>query len=66
MTRAIKIRVNYLSDANYLIRLSEAISRDPRRDIKWKQEAGEHLTALVSLFSHDAQQQLDSEADKKG
>lgn len=36
MPRLPAIRVSYQNDANYLLRLVDAIERDGKRDLKWR------------------------------
>lgn len=55
MGRKFKQRASYLADARYLIRLQAAIEEDTSRKDDWRRAASQHLTALITMFSVDAQ-----------
>lgn len=49
MPRAPKIRVQYTRDAQFLMRLKQAVEKDPRPP-KWKQDVIERLDQLAVLL----------------
>jgi hypothetical protein len=55
MGRKAKKRIHYMADANYLIRICEAIEEDERRSVEWRQEVLPHLRHVITMFSIDAQ-----------
>ncbi len=55
MGRQFKQRASYLADARYLIRMQQAIEEDTSRPDAWRREASQHLVALITMFSADAQ-----------
>ena len=47
MARKPDIRVSYQGDANYLVRLAQAIELDEKRPAKWRRDRIEQLNTLA-------------------
>lgn len=50
MGRPVKIRASYVQDAQYLVRIAQAVERDTERSSDWRREALHHLEELTALF----------------
>jgi len=50
MPRLPAIRVSYQNDANYLLRLVDAIERDTKRPIPWRKKMISQVKALALEF----------------
>jgi hypothetical protein len=50
MARRPEIRVSYHNDMAFLIRLRDAIQRDPKQTPEWKAATIQHIDALAKLF----------------
>lgn len=51
MGRLPKIRVSYFNDAQYMLRLIQALEMDKHRPLKWRKERIEELQKLAAAFS---------------
>lgn len=51
MPRAPKARLSYQADHGFMIRLSQAVERDPIQTTNWKREVLTHLARLSQLFN---------------
>lgn len=58
MGRLPKVRASYRNDAMYMLRLAEAIDRDPKRTDEWKQESRRLLHQLVDRFNAATQEDI--------
>lgn len=58
MPRPVAIRVSYRTDAAFLLRLEEAIGKDPRRSDAWKREAGQMARALAQKLLTAEQERI--------
>lgn len=50
MPRLPAIRVSYQNDANYLLRLVDAIERDTKRPAEWRKQLATETRALALKF----------------
>ncbi len=50
MGRKVQLRVSYLNDARFLLRLREAIEKDHRQTVEWKRKAAYHARELSSML----------------
>lgn len=55
MARLPKIRVSYFNDAQFLLRLINAIERDTERPLAWRKARIAELQALADAFLHAPQ-----------
>ena len=65
MGRKVNIRVNYRQDAVFLSRLSEAIQKDDKRSVEWRNQAIGYLNALGMMFLEDANKPAPENTDTK-
>jgi hypothetical protein len=54
MGRIVKARASYLSDAQYLIRLSQSVEKDTRHTPEWRREVLQALQILTAIFIKDS------------
>jgi hypothetical protein len=65
MSRPVATRANYRTDAAFLLRLEEAIERDPNQDDKWKSETGKMVRELAQKLLTAKQKRVEKAASRK-
>ena len=50
MARPVKLRLNYRTDAAFLLRLEAAIEKDERQSAAWKKDASQKTRQLAQLL----------------
>lgn len=50
MAQPVKIRASYRQDAAYFLRLEEAVEKDDRQPLEWRQDICAQLRALAVRF----------------
>lgn len=60
MGRKPKVRASYQHDAGYLIRLADAVDRDPTKEREWKAEVRSKLHSVASMFLTDVSRKIAS------
>ena len=64
MVMPIKIRPDFIADANFLDRLKRAIEIDDKRDVDWKRQITEKINEVVILLRKADIAELEKENDE--